>query len=760
MPLDYINAQPWRQQYQFNEETLSDITGWTTGTALPVGLRNSSVIVTKNRVYLLGGFTTTNVSTVYTAPINTDGTLGTWTTGTSIPVAIRGASVIVTKNRVYLLGGYTTAAVSTVYTAPINTDGTLGTWTTGTSLPGVLFTSTAVTTKDRVYLLGGNNGSKVTTVYTAPINTDGTLGTWTTGTSLPGVLSDSMPVVTKNRVYLLGGQSGTSAVSTVYTAPINSDGTLGTWTTGSSLPGVLGNSVAIVTSSRVYLLGGYTTVAVSTVYEASFTGGFNDYLDYSWYESLAVVLSLIEQIYSLKLTTSNIQRYGDVAVVSSLIDEYYSSSAVVKKRVDQIYEDAEVLRSFIDANYTLTTDLRSSILQPLKIASAVVRKSSEFVYNIFSNTFVYTSLPQVYSLFPESLSSNDVIVVTVTKPDNSSYVLNTGEVSVKYSQSSYVGLGSVDVVVYNDWVNVNTLDSITVTVNSQDYEFIVMSKTKSEDHNKLALQLEISSPAVLLSFPYAKEIQSNFTVSGTMSQIVNSLAALEGLSVVWEIPVDDVLTSDQLQTEGKAPIDCIREIVNELGGILQSHPDGSLHAFQRYKVDSDKYSTVSPAVTFSSGKDFLSLTEDTEKRDGYNKFSVTSSSLSSGWSLDTEQVNESTYKIKAFRVPWSSEAPTLTTSELTNVIITASLYPITEELEEEVEVVSGSGKVNKPCYAISSVDYKTSANLGAVTISEDGSLTTSTAGNSLVTVKYVTKYWLWTAYDPDKENVQFILEAA
>ena len=31
-----------------------------------------------------------------------------------------------------------TAYVSTVYTAPINADGTLGTWTTGTSLPGAL----------------------------------------------------------------------------------------------------------------------------------------------------------------------------------------------------------------------------------------------------------------------------------------------------------------------------------------------------------------------------------------------------------------------------------------------------------------------------------------------------------------------------------------------------------------------------------------------------------------------------------------------
>lgn len=92
-------------------------------------------------------------------------------------------------------------------------------WTTGTSLPGVLSWSQAIVTKSRVYLLGGYNGSFVSTVYTAPINTDGTLGTWTTGTSLPGALSASQAIVTKSRVYLLGGHTGSSIVSTVYTAP-------------------------------------------------------------------------------------------------------------------------------------------------------------------------------------------------------------------------------------------------------------------------------------------------------------------------------------------------------------------------------------------------------------------------------------------------------------------------------------------------------------------------------------------------------------
>ena len=255
-------GKPWKNQYGIN--TVGDSLGaWTTATSLPGPLGQSQAIVTSSRVYLLGGFIGGSyVSTVYTAPINEDGTLGAWTTDTnSLPGTSSGSQAVVTSNRVYLLGGNS----SRVYTAPINEDGTLGTWTTGTSLPGVSSGSQAVVTSNRVYLLGGNSSR----VYTAPINGDGTLGTWTTDTSLPVALSNFQAIVTSNRVYLLGGGNNSGYVSTVYTAPINGDGTLGAWTTASSLPSTLGLSQAIVTSNRVYLLGGLIGGSyVSTVYTA------------------------------------------------------------------------------------------------------------------------------------------------------------------------------------------------------------------------------------------------------------------------------------------------------------------------------------------------------------------------------------------------------------------------------------------------------------------------------------------------------------
>lgn len=320
-------GQPWRQQYGFNTTQSSDITGWTVGTSLPGVLDYSQAVVTKNRVYLLGGRSNgTAVSTVYTAPINSDGSLGAWTTGTSLLAPLEFHQAIVTNNRVYVLGGdngiYSVASVYTapinsdgtlgawvasanlpstltysraivtnnrvyliggysnipggVYTAPINSDGTLGIWTTVAPLPTTVGGPNIVVTNSRVYVLGGYIGNFTANVYSAPINSDGTLGAWVSDTPIPQAITDGQSIVTSSAAYLLGG-SNDSFLSNVYMAPINQDGTLGTWRAITSMPMGITVSQAIVTSSRVYMLGGNVS---NGVYYANFSGGLNDYSPY------------------------------------------------------------------------------------------------------------------------------------------------------------------------------------------------------------------------------------------------------------------------------------------------------------------------------------------------------------------------------------------------------------------------------------------------------------------------------------------------
>lgn len=166
----FNNGRPWRQQFNFNNEvndpgdmSWSNVTGGSLATAI----YNSQAIVTKNRVYLLGGATVGSTATniVQTTTINSDGTLGTWSNVASshyLTAARLGNQAITTKNRVYLLGGYLGSASNVVQTTTINLDGTLNTWTNVDSshyLATPVQASQTIITNNRVYLLGGHTGA-------------------------------------------------------------------------------------------------------------------------------------------------------------------------------------------------------------------------------------------------------------------------------------------------------------------------------------------------------------------------------------------------------------------------------------------------------------------------------------------------------------------------------------------------------------------------------------------------------------------------
>ncbi len=246
-------GQPWCQQYEFNTTQSANLGGWTAGPNIPVGVDRTTLIVTKNRVYLLGGLTTgyNNINNIYTAVIAADGSVGNWTSAGNLPSAISDAEVIVVKNKVHLISYYGS------YVSTINADGTIGGWSTGSVHPGNLLGTRAIVIKNYVYTLGGNSGGTnvVSTIYRATINSDGSLSGFSAVGNLPAVIQQHRIAVTKNRVYILGGHNGSNHVFDIYTAPINADGTLGSWASGGSLSNGDTGSVVAVTRNKVYLIG-------------------------------------------------------------------------------------------------------------------------------------------------------------------------------------------------------------------------------------------------------------------------------------------------------------------------------------------------------------------------------------------------------------------------------------------------------------------------------------------------------------------------
>jgi len=126
-------------------------------------------------------------------------------------------------------------------------------------------------------LAGGYTSADSTAeeVYTAELNGDGTIGTWTAQTSLSTGVSYVAGAALRGYVYLIGGLVrggyGTTATGTVSYARLDPDCSIDSWSTTGYLPAARASLGVAVAGGRIYVAGGETSTgsASTTVYSAA-----------------------------------------------------------------------------------------------------------------------------------------------------------------------------------------------------------------------------------------------------------------------------------------------------------------------------------------------------------------------------------------------------------------------------------------------------------------------------------------------------------
>ena len=184
------------------------------------------------------------------------------------------AQIAVTKNKIFVFGGANGVGVlsNAIQTASVDSSGGIGTWTNNTlTLPSGMSNFQVVVARNYLYLLSGvSAGNANNFIYRAPIDAMGNLGNWQSAGVLPQGVSGHQAVVTTTRLYIIGGSldGGTTTINTVHYADIAEDGSLGTWTAGPNLPFGMQHTRVAVSKGRVYLLGGHTgsTVVPNLIY--------------------------------------------------------------------------------------------------------------------------------------------------------------------------------------------------------------------------------------------------------------------------------------------------------------------------------------------------------------------------------------------------------------------------------------------------------------------------------------------------------------
>ena len=240
---------------------------WTTGTTLSTVRYESPAALMNGYIYVVGGLTTsvTQLASIEYAKINDDGSLSSWTTASvSLPAARASAAVAANKGYLYVSGGQTTGnglLATTVYTTG-NPDGSLNSWSPSSqTLSNARYLlSAAAIYNGNIYITGGYDSSVAyADTQIAPLNNGGTGGvptSTTNTTTLPATRTSLASVAYNGFIYVIGGTDGTNLVQY---ASISNSGELGSFSAASSFIGstrTYPNAVAY--NGYIYLIGGYT----------------------------------------------------------------------------------------------------------------------------------------------------------------------------------------------------------------------------------------------------------------------------------------------------------------------------------------------------------------------------------------------------------------------------------------------------------------------------------------------------------------------
>lgn len=280
--------------YYAHQNSDGSVGDWQTANPLPAGRVGAASVVVNGYLYVIGGENDNGSShgtfaTVYYAQLNSDGSVGDWQTAdSSLPEALYLLNAVASNGYIYVTGGQkqSGSASSTVYYTSVNDDGTLAPWQAAdNSLPQGVLAASTVTSNGVIYVTGGyvNNFVGSDAQYYAQLNSDGSVGTWNTSLNpLPTPVVYGTAATVGGYLYVMNGvnvndQTATDYSNKVFYAPINTDGSIGTWaTSGNVVPDGLIAATSVFARGYIYVIGGGG--ADSTVGIAPQTGVYYTHL--------------------------------------------------------------------------------------------------------------------------------------------------------------------------------------------------------------------------------------------------------------------------------------------------------------------------------------------------------------------------------------------------------------------------------------------------------------------------------------------------
>lgn len=328
--------------------------------------------------------------------------------------------------------------------------------------------------------------------------------------------------------------------------------------------------------------------------------------------------------------------------------------------------------------------------------------------------------------------------------------------SVSIDEGNYGWAGSFSLLNPADILRFHASDSFSVVIGADTYQFVVESKSVSRT-SPVEVNAVVNgvSPALFLAGPRGTKITKTWDTAvmshDVLSELLGTVTA--EISILnWSIP------ANRLGVKDAYPMDVIRQIVEAVGGSVDSLPDGTLRIRSKYPVSVELWGAATANLLLNTDDDIFSSEDTYDLPKMYNKFRIMDGiSASRGDSLEFESLTADSGIVRAWPSPWRESVDLTSTSFVASV---GSMEIEERDEEETIEIYNGSGAVRFPVLMVNSLQWL-DENLGGVVSSPDSNQITSTDPTSkfsLLKISYRTRCLKFPVFGVVGLKAQFLLK--
>lgn len=497
-------------------------------------------------------------------------------------------------------------------------------------------------------------------------------------------------------------------------------------------------------------------------------GYFSEYY-FDTYEPLKSVRESYDDAFTPLLYKE--EEYGDIPHPLQLTYLPYNNNPIVSKTLTLPYRDMLQPVNAFSSPYDIIREVMLIVEEEYAISDVVIKKYFEEIYPLEVYNKVQNYWDELYYLLIDnSYISTPTATVTVN-----GVAIDFIGINISFGLDKYCMFCVIDLPSENEYVQCNYLDDVVCEINGESYSFFIENKEKTESNESVSYALSLLSPTAKLDAPYSQTFIDSLVDGAYAQTLVEGMAALENITVDYQI-LNWFIPAHAISINDETPLSVIKKVVNAVGGIIQTKPNGEMLIISEYPDSPTQWDTDTPLVVFDKASDLLNISETTTTNTGYNAFVITDQgSSSASIFLREENIDDTTKVIKGFRVPFDDGEFDLETSGGVFVFIDKYQYPIEEQIPvvdtaddewELVEFIDWVGNTTFPIYDIVDWDWVEEDlgdldNPAEVQISENGTLSIVNQGGvpseSLLRIKYITKYWQWIVTAPTDADVQFFV---